>query len=193
MPVELQTILDEIKASRAGTLSLKSSLVAEIKLIHETLKIIPQLRTKVQKLEHENAQMRIELSQLNLQANISDQRARDSNLILYGIPGAAREARQRTGETVAKVFSKTGITQRPVMAHRIGSRENSPVLVQLFSRPDAQDAFRKLRQTQDTSLKTLSLGDAGEVEVRYYLSSFLGNLLRAATLVKKEAGWAPDP
>ena len=28
------------------------------------------------------------------------------------------------------------------------------------------------------------------MEVRYHLSSFLGDLLRAATVVKKEAGWA---
>ena len=51
------------------------------------------------------------------------------------------------------------------------------------------DIVSKRQRLHHTSLKTPSLGEVGKVEVSYHLSGFLGDLLRAATLVRRGAGW----
>ena len=186
----LQRILEELSANRNGLKQLNETVQHEMQAMRKSLEVIPELQEKLKTVESENRTMKAELAQLNLQVNLQDQQMKAKNLVFYGIPGVAGEARSTTEALISKVFSKTGIKQKMIMAHRLGVRENSPVLVELPSRPDAQDAFLKFRKNQDTSLQTLALGEAGKVEVRYHLSVFLSKLLRAASLVKKEAGWA---
>ena len=193
--IEMETPLAQqqltgIQENKNEMKSMMDTLLKEIKAMKETLQAIPQLTSKVRALEAENISLRKELAQVNLHTCLLDQHSKAGNLVFYGFPGQAGESRNTSEDMVNKVFSKLGVKQRFVMAHRLGMRENSPILVQFPCKPDAQEVFMKVRKARDTSLRGMSLGDSGKIEVRYHLSTFLGNLLRAATLVKKEANWA---
>lgn len=168
---------------------MKEELLLEIKTIKDSLRVIPELRSKVQLLEQENSTLRDELNQISLQTNLQDQHMKAKNLMLYGIPGVSREERINTETTVNKVFKKLGIAQKVKMAHRLRVEENAPIVVEPSCKPTAQEVFQYIRRTPDTSLNFLDLHGEGKVEVRYHLSKHLNDLLRSASLIKKEANW----
>lgn len=190
MGPSLEDLMREIQNGRTEVADLRKQLTSEFEEFRATLKVIPELKEKIVALETENTTMKEELSRLGTQANMMDQQMKFRNLVMYGVPGSAREKRDTSEALVSKIFSKTGVNRRVVMAHRLGSRDNSPILIQFLCKSDAQEVFQKLRKNPDMSLQFLSLGTTGKVEIRYHLSTFLGDLLRAATTVKKDANWS---
>ena len=189
MAATLEDLLKEIQASRPEVGELRNQMAEEFKGIRETLSAIPELKTRIEALEHENTTIKTELSRLSTQVNLHEQHTKAKNLVMYGLPGLAGESRSTTESIVSKVFAKTNIKKKIVIAHRIGSRENSPVVIEFTCKPEAQDAFHQLRKAGDVTLQALSLGESGRVEVRFHLSTFLSNLLKSANVVKKDAGW----
>lgn len=191
----LQKVLDEIRniredaqRDREQIRADKDQILGEIRALAERIEIIPELQRKIEHLGQENSDLQDEMEQLKIQFNLQDQYQKAKNLVLYGLPGQAKESRVVSEKLVKKIFTTTGVLRTPLIAHRLSVKPNSPMLVQFSCKQDAQETFQHIRRS-NTDLAALGLGEQGKVEVRYHLSSHLGELLRSANIVRKEAGW----
>lgn len=89
-----------------------------------------------------------------------------------------------------KILAKCGSKKKLTTAHRLSQRDNSPIVAQFLSKSDAQEIFSRIRSLENNQLSFFGLGEAGKVEVRYHLSTFLSELSKTATIIRKEANWA---
>ena len=187
---EIRKVREENRSEREKAQQDREEIMSMVRGMKQLVEKIPQMAARMTELEEENKRLSQEIDSIRLQSNLEEQHQKAKNLILYGLPGQPGEPRSTTEQLVTKILSKLGIRYKVVMAHRLGQKNNSPVIVQFDCAPTAQEVFRHIRKCTDTSLAVLGLNGSGKVEVRYHLSTFLNELLRTAMIIKREANWA---
>lgn len=190
MAAEIQQILEELRAIRAEMATDKREVIGKLDEIAQIKSSLVDLQGKVSALEQENMMLREEIRINRVQSNVNEQLTKASNLLLFGVPGKTEETRAETEALVRRLLAKTEVPFKLTCAQRMNRKvAKSPIVATFESKLHAQEAFHQIRMTGNLTSDMIGMDGNSRIDVRFHLSKHLTQLLRSASLLKREMGW----
>lgn len=174
----------------------QNKLFEGLQQLHQKLdSVVSQFRGEIDELKRENQCLKKNLQEMEFRLNKQEQHSRSSNVVIYGVPGAAQEGRVETGAKVANIARALRIDHKVVVAHRLTPGSDSPIVAVFESKAHAQEVLNTIRQS-DLTPSAIGLRSSGgdttkdrKILARPHLCPALAQLLKAAAALKTEANW----
>lgn len=165
-------------------------------LHHKLDSVVSQFRDEIDDLKQENKNLKKDLQEVTFRLDKQEQFSRSKNVVIYNIPGAAGENRAETEAKVSKLADAINFHHKVIVAHRLSSSPESPILAVLESKAQAQEMLEAVRQSTLTvadieqSKKPGCALNKEKIVARPHLCKALAQLRKAAAALKAEAKWS---
>lgn len=174
----------------------QNKLFEGMQQLHDKLDLVAsQFRGEIDALKKENETLKKNLQEVTSRLDKQEQHSRSKNVIIYDVPGSAKESRMETEAKIAKLTKALEVNHKVIAAHRLSPNPDSPIVAVFESKVHAQEILSIIRQSALTA-ESIGLTSQGRITAkpkkiiaRPHLCPALAQLLKLATALKVEANW----